>query len=115
MIGIHYLLRSLYCKQKVDESQQSSSSQLELNNILSAHDCKYAFSGETFATHDTKPQLHKVIRNGKEIGCPYNIPPQLAIIVVDCLPLQDTARLRYWVYATVSNNGITWPYCGLSI
>ena len=37
-----------------DESQQSSSSQLELNNILSAHDCKYAFSGETFATHDTE-------------------------------------------------------------
>ena len=38
--GVHYLLRSLYCKQKVDESQQSGSSQLELNNILSAHDSK---------------------------------------------------------------------------
>ena len=30
-------------KQKVNESQQSGSSQLELNNILSAHDSKYAF------------------------------------------------------------------------
>ena len=44
--GVHYLLRSLYCKQKVDESQQSGSCHLELNNILSPHDCKCAFSGE---------------------------------------------------------------------
>ena len=51
------LLRSLYYKQKVDASLQSGCSQLELNNILSAHDSKCAFSGEcnrnnySFATH----------------------------------------------------------------
>ena len=37
---IDHLLCSLYCKQKVDKSGQASSSKLELNNILSGHDCK---------------------------------------------------------------------------
>ena len=75
----------LSCKQKVDESQQSGCSQLELNNILSAHDSKYAFSGEckrnnhSFATHNTvnirKIQHSDVTYHGFE-GYMANIRPE---------------------------------------
>ena len=81
--GVYYLLCSFYCKQKVDESQQSGSSQLiEIEQHIV---CKCAFSGEcdrnnhSFATHNTV-NIWKITAHA--ISCTRSIPLRMLLLLI---------------------------------